>query len=89
MLPAKCISAAHILAVFLILILAGYVVLLAQKRTSDGQMTLKMPSSEPKNIVIIGMEPLLDSIKLLLTIARRWWYHRLFYCILPYSPYLL
>ncbi|KAF6228879.1 hypothetical protein HO133_006990 [Letharia lupina] len=43
----------QIFAVFLTLV-SGYVALLAQERASDEQMTLKVPSSEPKNIVIIG-----------------------------------
>ena len=41
------------------MLVSGYFTILAPGSASDKQMTLKAPISEPKNIIIIGMAPLL------------------------------
>ena len=53
MLLANCSAPIQILCVFLLLV-SGYLSLLAPGSASDKQMTLETPGSEPKNIIIIG-----------------------------------
>lgn len=55
----RCSTPIQILGVFLIIV-SDYFTLWARGSASDQQMTLKTPSSEPKNIVIIGMAPFAD-----------------------------